>query len=401
MVLDAKNLFQSVIFSSLIVSQIAYVQAAPQVVFRSTLTPPSEVFKDGFKSPGSNDNLPEHVNGGSCKKGTTAFVATSSDHNFIIRRWAADGLWMEPPSVYPEVYMYSIRATDNIYSVYDSLISTGERQDRNLAERFRHQSEWVAHGGIQASQIQSATVYRRGRTPGELQFVRVIPNPNYEHGQTEANSAPYPVAQQQGASNLSLTPTLGLTPIAACFLSCLSPNYSRFAATLNAVRNNQCLETSFSVNSNQKVKAISPLTKKEVTIYGPWREEVKNLPYAVSTRVKPNFCDTIDAGESASADQLVVSCDTRNIKRFYIKLRAGGRAHHWVEYLIAVNATGNKTTKIIRSKDIPVLKTKYTLADYGYSISDVFSSGGGGWWSTISVTPEYPYVYLHSNTIAR
>ncbi|WP_099400270.1 hypothetical protein [Iodobacter sp. BJB302] len=115
----------------------------PSFVYRSTLTPPETVFRDGFKSPGKNNDLYDHTNGSSCKKQETAFVATSRSQDFVRQHWAADGLWMTPVTEQQQIYSYRIRATGNFYSVYDSLVAHENSVYRNVGERFRHQEEWV------------------------------------------------------------------------------------------------------------------------------------------------------------------------------------------------------------------------------------------------------------------
>ncbi|OCQ52013.1 Pertussis toxin subunit 1 precursor [Photorhabdus australis subsp. thailandensis] len=143
------NLTVKVIFF-LIPTILSVNSYAIDYVYRVDGRPPEEIFKEGFFPWGNNTSLSQHVNGTSCgRNGTSAYVATTSNRDQAMRiaatLFSAQRIRGENR---PPLYLYTIRADRNIYSVRTSarhLISLG---DSSFTERTNHsidiQQEYVA-----------------------------------------------------------------------------------------------------------------------------------------------------------------------------------------------------------------------------------------------------------------
>ena len=96
----------------------------------------------------------------------------------------------------------------------------------------------------------------------------------------------------------------------------------------------------------------------------------------------------MDPGSRDDLALLQVSCPPNKFyDKFVVQLGAGGSWYTWVDQTytdIPTSATWKKW-----SSEIPVVDTNYNLADYDYTIQEVFASGSG-WWSGIKVIPIYP-----------
>ncbi|CAI1891479.1 NAD-dependent ADP-ribosyltransferase [Serratia ficaria] len=176
---------------------------AIELVYRSDQRAPEGIYREGFHALGENDNMLTHVEGESCISGTrdSAFVATTTSYIFA-ERFSWDVRVGEP------FWVYSIRPTNNFYSVFSSLIYAYNHSHneifRTTAETFRGQGEYAAFGGIASQQVMGAWLYRsngRGIPATRLSYVE---NPDYIDDDTDVNPAPYPSYYLPTGSN-SLT----------------------------------------------------------------------------------------------------------------------------------------------------------------------------------------------------
>ncbi|MGQ5525581.1 hypothetical protein ACUHMQ_20325 [Chitinimonas sp. PSY-7] len=171
--------------------------ASPKYVYRAVeripAQSPERIFKEGFKSKGGNDNVAAHTAGYSLV-GTgadSAFVSTASSLAYL------DDL--REGNVLPNrIYIYTIRADQNFYSINKSLKALPDYEtimdtyDLSFDSDPDHQ-EYVALRQIPTQNIVSAQV---ATWDTELdRYVidqnRSFSNPNYIEADTYANNEPY------------------------------------------------------------------------------------------------------------------------------------------------------------------------------------------------------------------
>ncbi|EIQ4656880.1 TPA: pertussis toxin-like subunit ArtA [Escherichia coli] len=93
---------------------------ATDFVYRVDSRPPGEVFRDGFRSHGSNRNLQQHIRGDSCAAGSrdSAFIATTtslSETYNIARQYYSSSTFQRT------LYRYRIRANNIFYPIQPSV----------------------------------------------------------------------------------------------------------------------------------------------------------------------------------------------------------------------------------------------------------------------------------------
>ncbi|MEE8658662.1 hypothetical protein CGLAMM_02030 [Acetobacteraceae bacterium EV16G] len=151
-------------------------------VFRVDTRPPDEIFRDGFRSWGDDDNVRDHSTGASCynHRRESAFVAVTTDPEYAgqyARRLAEQ---MEGTA-----YVYIITSRDNMYNFFETLRLAGYQTGLGMAER---QSEWIAVGSIAANTISGVRAYVHGVAPTPP----VIHNPNFNPSlQPQINTQSY------------------------------------------------------------------------------------------------------------------------------------------------------------------------------------------------------------------
>ena len=99
---------------------------AVDFVYRVDSRPPSEIFRDGFRSHGNNRNLQQHLRGDSCAAGSrdSAFIATTtslSETYSIARHYYSSSTFRGT------LYRYRIRANNIFYSIQPSVNYLTER----------------------------------------------------------------------------------------------------------------------------------------------------------------------------------------------------------------------------------------------------------------------------------
>ena len=189
---------QQLVLCCLLSSVVVWAADPPTFVYRADFRPPEVIFANGFPALGDNDDLHDHMTGGSCKignnPGSTAFVATTSDERFAVN-WGRDRIVIRPPET-QQYYVYKIRATANFYNAEASLRvayhNTGDRKYSADADHYAYQKEWLAYNGIPASQVEMVTIYGRPDRRGNVISRGSLFNENYDRrSQSSANPNPY------------------------------------------------------------------------------------------------------------------------------------------------------------------------------------------------------------------
>lgn len=163
------------------------IYAAPSIVYRMDKREPADIFEEGFKSWGTNDNLLEHIEGismGVTDGSGSAFVSTTSDRQYALDFAQAVRL--------QNFYIYDIRPTDNFYSLNITFSHFAQTDPgyNQILYNFESSNEYAAFNGISNSQIIRATRYvveNNVATPSQV-FV----NNAYVNAITTANTQPYP-----------------------------------------------------------------------------------------------------------------------------------------------------------------------------------------------------------------
>ena len=251
----------------------------PRFVYRSDFRDPQRIFASGFQSIGPNVNLLEHVQGVSCSYGpkpSTAFVATTSEESFA-EKWGGDQIWIDNDKG-PNVYIYKIRATENFYSAYDSLLKayrrTKSKNYQAAAAKYQYQKEWLAYNGIPTELIVSAKVMAKGE-PGKLRLVRTEQNGRYRSASTQGNPEPFNDPSRSSSSRLSLL-TSRLPFLGSCFGSCPSGRRSDEFSPSEDATPGSCptkqivFETS---STAEKATVWDPINKDVRERIAPWEEE--------------------------------------------------------------------------------------------------------------------------------
>ena len=171
----------------------------PHFVYRADFREPQLIFKAGMQSWGTCENVYYHVKGKSCTKKTSAFIATSASE-LEAMRMAKQQIDENPKKA--TIYVYKIRATENFYSAYYSLMVAKDnlrQQGKNkkadkyvsVAEKYLYEREWMAYRAIAATQIQLATPYPRALI-GLNQHSPIVQNPGYVEESTYGSEDPFP-----------------------------------------------------------------------------------------------------------------------------------------------------------------------------------------------------------------
>ena len=362
----------------------------PKHVYRSDFRSPDDIFTNGFKKLGDNDDLNDHVTGASCYTGNqnTAFVATSESEQFATN-WGRDRTVVNPDESY--VYVYRIRATGNFYDVYQSLLQayriTGDSLYQALASHYEYQQEWVAFNSITANQIERVDVYGRPGPDGNMPLIRRQTNPNYVDSQSHGNPDPYPISGPAPTTNWLLPSTLAY--LTACFSFCKPGSSSlqdiaTYASTCSVIS-----PYTQSVAKPNMAFIWNIFTKQPVSVTVPWKAHVHTFFVKTHHYYSPTCC-RVAPGTLSDLDLLEVQCQqcSKYFQKFVVRLEASGPTNLWVNQTFTdgdVNKDFNKW-----GNEIDVVGTSYTIKDYGYSVSDVFATGGG-WSSTyVNVYPIYP-----------
>lgn len=373
----------------------AAVRAAPPdfVYIGGSGPHPDAVFANGFPAPGTNDDVIAHITGQTCSTGQTAFVSTTALEAFAYER----ALYALMSSPAPETYVYRIRADNGFYDAAATLRTTRSYGSHGefigIAERFEHQQEWLAHGGVRASLVESVQVYRRNAAR-QIEFRGERRNPNYVAAETRGTEQQFPVQAPIRDRTMVLTPSRSHTAVSACFSCAGNASHGRDqrAAQANA-SDGQC--EVFSVSADDRaVTVIDPFSGEQVQRYVPWKTWRRSNYNAMFE--SPEGCVIVPGTRETRA--LKVDCtDLTAFDQFSVHLGAGGSRYTWVDKRFDDGLADRAWIR--RVNEIPVKDTTYSLYDYGYSPYWVFSGNDSNWWSGITVIPVYPRLYHSTGDI--
>ena len=353
-------------------------------VYRSDFRSPDEIFRNGFRPLGNNDDLKDHVTGASCNTGNrnTAFVATSTSEQFAIN-WGRDRTVVNPDERY--IYVYRIRATGNFYDVYQSLLqayrNTGDTMYQALANHYQYQQEWVAFNGVTANQVEQVDVYGRPDRNGHMPLIRSQTNPHYVDSQSHGNPDPYPISGQAATTNWLLRSSLAY--LTACFSLCKRGSSLKDTATFASTCS---LPYKQSVAHPNLGLIWNTFTQRPVRDTVPWVIQTRTRFVRSHHRYSPNCC-RVALGELTDSDLNCKSCSSF-FHKFVVRLEASGPTYLWVNQTFTDGDVNTEWKKW--GNEIDVVGTSYTIRDYGYTVAYVFSSGSGWSSTTISVYPVYP-----------
>jgi len=143
---------------------------AVDFVYRVDSRPPSEIFRDGFRSHGNNRNLQQHLRGDSCAAGSrdSAFIATTtslSETYNIARQYYSSSTFRGT------LYRYRIRANSTFFSIQPSVNYLTERGVTFTGFEqimMREQNEIVAIERIPIGNIADAVELTYDRLSGRV-----------------------------------------------------------------------------------------------------------------------------------------------------------------------------------------------------------------------------------------
>ncbi|MBC8951891.1 enterotoxin A family protein [Xenorhabdus sp. PB62.4] len=144
----------------------------PTFVYRLDQRSEQEIFSHGFTSWGANEDLAAHVNGISTRNRTSAYIATTSDHEYMRRLMrisaiAQNKIAESPPDKF---YVYKIITGNDFIHVANKLGNTALLHMEGFINR---QQEWVALRKIPPSKIIEAEVYER-KEDGKYIRIKIV-----------------------------------------------------------------------------------------------------------------------------------------------------------------------------------------------------------------------------------
>ncbi|WP_071999969.1 scabin-related ADP-ribosyltransferase [Raoultella planticola] len=168
--------------------------SAVDFVYRVDSRPPSEIFRDGFRSHGNNRNLQQHLRGDSCAAGSrdSAFIATTtslSETYNIARQYYSSSTFRGT------LYRYRIRANNIFYSVQPSVNYLTERGVTFTGFEqimMREQNEVVAVEHIPTENIAEAVELTYDRLSGRVLDGAGTSNARYISISTTSNTGVIP-----------------------------------------------------------------------------------------------------------------------------------------------------------------------------------------------------------------
>lgn len=185
------------LFLMLFLLPIVLYGSPPDWVIRIDTREPELIFRDGFVAWGNDDNLANHVSGGTIENRTSAFVATADElvQDRVLREAFQLGLAHT-------IFVYRIRPTNNFYSVNNAAeaaasFSTSTRTRvaaRAILHFYEENREWAALRTILPEQIASATRYTYDAEHGHIVTGETIRNVNYRSGAPHPNAGIYPLS---------------------------------------------------------------------------------------------------------------------------------------------------------------------------------------------------------------
>lgn len=399
----------------------------PSTLYRADLRSPDDLFENGMRSIGTNDDLKLHVQGQSChyasgpSRALSAFISSSASKdeankhiNKILRKLTNVNT----------AYVYQIRPTQNFFSVTHSMLhfldkkkqqepeSSHEGLEKLIAAQEQMQ-EWVAKYQIDASQIISAERFIRPEPGLLIRFTREVLeeaeltkqiNSKYEDVTTTASNQPYVFEEARNTPEnlINAVVTFGRRIYSTCTFMC-----SRRATNTSPSPESRKDTIIEDIGCFTQTSVLLDLTEVELEVWDfildreilklvPWRQTVKDENnHNIS---HPNEC-TVDVGE-VDEHKLKVRCDHEHnlYRRFYVSLWAyrSGSFIYWSDevahkYKVNVGVDWEIDDTQIMSQDHRGIN--HILNNGGsrtFTVAEVFRNGNNWKNSKIRVLPIYP-----------
>lgn len=156
---------------------------ATDFVYRVDSRPPDEIFRDGFRSHGTNRNLQQHLRGDSCAAGSrdSAFIATTTS---LIETYNIARQYYSSSGFHGTLYRYRIRANNIFHSIRPSvnyLTQRGVTFTGFEQIMMREQNEIVAIEHIPSENIVEAVELTYDRFNSSVSDGRGTSNARYVH----------------------------------------------------------------------------------------------------------------------------------------------------------------------------------------------------------------------------
>lgn len=389
---------------------LAFADFLPSVVYRVDTRDPLDdwVFQRGFQPHGHNLDLVAHVTGASILDRSSGFVSTT-DQRVAAERIALARLQQGNPMV----WIYEIRATEQMFEVNASLRQAirqlaardghGSQQMQNLESieaLYGLQYEWVSTR-IESESIRTARAYQLAeasfQSDTQPRMVEVahteLFNPNYRAMATTGSPQPWAILPEQTEVPREQMHSLerGVRAIGLGWCALALGSAARLPRGASQVLSYRVpvLDPDCVAPQTPAALALAKVWDSSLNalVYRPvpWQTEESEQDGRKLTR--PRGC-RIDAGTLNSAQLLVHCLEGQDYAHFVVVLKARGSVYQWVDTAFKGGRTGEDWFR--DNSAIPVVRTRWMLTDYGYSIRQVFSPVDHDWSSQVLVAPYYP-----------
>lgn len=203
-------------FFALYLSLFNAYASPPQFIYRYDTRPPLDVFNHGFFARGNSDGVDDplaHMVGSNEALQNSRLISALESPEGYANRFTG----MLVSNNISEGYLYRIRATDNVYSMFDYLnnlrqigfMTNDERVPlaNSLLNRARIDREWFAVDHIEAFEVAGAQRIRVNLNTGDVTVEPEEQNPFFTPADTHASDFPYPLLANPAPHMLSFMHT--------------------------------------------------------------------------------------------------------------------------------------------------------------------------------------------------
>ncbi|MGO4221752.1 hypothetical protein AB4Y64_07830 [Lysobacter sp. TAF61] len=375
----------------------------PVHLYRSDSRPPTEIFRDGFRSRGdSNIDLDAYINTGSNPTNEFRFISFTDDRNLnffqnAMLAYYAAGEADRGPFV---GYRYRIEANNFAYSTITSLehaaaaYPRAEQQLTNTLMRYPHQREWVALDQVENHRVVDVEVLEhvRGSSPARFRVRERIPNPNYLPG-SRAGANPGPFIFQPG--QLTEPRYLGNSPgarrFSASFAMCFRSTRPKRAEGADCERD-------FGQTDAEGNNYFNTQTGRDQHGLTPWK--TRKVTERNSVIEETSVCKIF---VFPGTDDILIRCPNGPLPlytpiKFDVLISAGGKVNTYVDTRISSDQIRHRISEEdyvyywIHAKDIPTT-TNGVYFDVWTSktpLGTIFAGKTRNWWTGLRIRPHYP-----------
>ena len=401
----------------------------PSIVYRADTRSPDDIFQNGMRSLGNNDDLSSHLRGETCKYGTerpSAFISTTADRNEA-QKHINKFLKAKGNEKVDKMHIYEITPSENFFSTKHSMLhmldkkksqdpeAQGIRESEDLISAQEQIKEWVAKDSISNTQIKSSMTYKRPEPGRRIQFnpeveaaalLTRLSNDNYLPTEPTASNQPYNSelrTQNAIETMINAVVTFGRGILSTCTLACTRRSQSTTPSPES--RKNTIVED---IGCITPISAALDLAEEELPVWDVVLNEVilKLVPWLQIVRDEDNHkisCPaecTMDVGEE-DEHTLKVRCDnTHNLySRFYVSLFAyrSGWFVSWSDRVKDKKEVNVGEDWEIKDTDIFSTEGRYGIKfplnnghNRLFTVAGVFRTGDDWERSEIRVLPIYP-----------